>query len=90
MRRQANPRHDGNGPFRGAVLVPLDRVPVVHGELMVQVVIAFADSDECGDHVVLGSVLVIERRLTEPVRVRTSITEVPLVAFRELSRPERP
>jgi len=57
---------------------------------MAQIVIAFADSDECGDHVVVGSVLVIERRLTEPARERTSITEVPPVAFRELSRPERP
>ena len=59
------------------MLVPLDRVPVVHRELMVQIVIAFADSDECGDHVVVGSVLVIERRLSEPVRERTSIMEVP-------------
>jgi hypothetical protein len=57
MRRQANPRHDGNEQFRGIVLVPLDRIPVVHRELMVEVVIAFADSDKCGDHMVAGSCL---------------------------------
>ena len=70
MRRQANPRHDGNEQFRGIVLVPLDRIPVVHRELMVEVVIAFADSDKCGDHMVAGSCLSSKKRLAEPVRER--------------------
>ena len=59
--------HGPNEPLGRVILVPLDSVTVVHGELMVEVVIAFADGDERGDHVVAGSVLVVEGTLAEPV-----------------------
>lgn len=58
----------GDEPFGGVVLVPLDRVAVVHGELVVEVVVPLADGDEGGDHVVSRGVLVVEGRLAEPVR----------------------
>lgn len=61
---------DPDEPLGGVVLVPLDRVAVVHGELVVEVVVAFANRAKGGDHVVARSVLVVERRLTEPVRER--------------------
>ena len=32
---------DPNEPLSGVILVPLDRVPVVHGELVVEVMVAF-------------------------------------------------
>lgn len=37
----ANP----NEPLSGVVLVPLNRVPVVHGELVVEVVVALPNGD---------------------------------------------
>lgn len=58
----------GDEPLGRVVLVPLDRVPVIHGELMVEVVVAFADGDERGDDMVAGRVLVVKRRLAKPVR----------------------
>lgn len=57
-------------PLRWVVLVPFDRVPVVHGELVVEVVVALADRDQRGNEVVTRSVLVVEWCLAEPVRKR--------------------
>lgn len=58
---------DPDEPLGRIVLVPLDSVSVVHGELVVEVVVSFAVCDERGDHMVTRSVLVVERRLPEPV-----------------------
>ena len=63
-------RADPDEPLRRVVLVPLDGVTVVHGELVVEVVVTFTDSDESSDHVVARSVLVIEGSLAEPVSER--------------------
>ena len=41
-----------DGPLGGVVLVPLDSVTVVRGELVVEVVVAFAEGNESGDNVV--------------------------------------
>ena len=65
---QTEPLHGDDEPFRGVVLVPLDRVPVVHGELMMEVVVAFSDGDESGKEVVARGVLVVKGRITEGVR----------------------
>ena len=62
--------HNPDKPLGRVILVPLDGVTVVHGELVVEVVVTFADSDESGDHVVARSVLVIEGSLAEPVSER--------------------
>jgi hypothetical protein len=62
----ANP----DDPFGRVVLVPFDGVTVVHWELMVEVVITFADSRKSGDDMVAWGVLVIERSLSEPVSKR--------------------
>ncbi len=62
---QTEPLHGDDEPFRGVVLVPLDRVPVVHGELMMEVVVAFSDGDESGKEVVARGVLVVKGRVTE-------------------------
>ena len=59
--------HNPDEPLGRVILVPLDGVTVVHGELVVEVVVAFTNSAECGDHVITRGVLVIERRLPEPV-----------------------
>ena len=61
---------DPDEPLRRVVLVPLDRVTVVHRELVVEVVVTLANGDECRDHMVARCVLVIEGGLTEPVRER--------------------
>ena len=59
--------HPGE-PLGGVVLVPPDRVAIVHRELMVEVVVALAERAQRGDDVVAGSVLVVEGCLPEPVR----------------------
>ena len=41
-----------NEPFCGGVLVPLDGVAIVHGEWVVEVMVALADGDQRGDKVV--------------------------------------
>lgn len=55
-------------PFGGIVLIPSDGITVVHGELMVEIVVTFANGDERSDKMVLGCVLIIERRVPEPMR----------------------
>jgi hypothetical protein len=67
VRRKADFRSQPDHPFRGIVLIPLDRVSEVHGELMVEIVIAFAESGEGGDHVVTRGMLVVKRSIAEPV-----------------------
>ena len=56
------PRPDG--PFGGIVLPPIQRIAVVRGELVVEVVVAFAEGDESGEDVVTGRVAVVERLIT--------------------------
>ena len=60
--------HNPDEPLGRVILVPLDGVTVVHGELVVEVVVSLANSDQSSDEVVLWRVLVVERTLTEPVR----------------------
>ena len=67
MRREAEPRHGSDEPFGGVVLVPFNSVTVIHRELMMEVVISFANGYKCGDKVVTRSVFVIEWGLSEIV-----------------------
>ena len=46
---------------------PFDRISVVHGELVVEVVVALSDGAERGNEVVSRCVLVVERSITEPM-----------------------
>jgi len=59
-----------DGPLGGVVLVPLNSVAVVGGELVVEVVVALTESDECSDDVVPGAVAVVKGLITEPVSKR--------------------
>ena len=70
VRSQTEPRHAGNEPFGRVVLIPFDGITIVHWELMVKVVVPFADGDESGEDVVTRSVLVIEWALPEVVSER--------------------
>jgi len=63
-------RHGANEPLGRVVLVPLDGVSEIHWELVVEVVVTFANSDERGEKVISRSVLVVERLVTEPVGER--------------------
>jgi len=65
--RKTKEGRDPDEPFRRVVLVPFDSVTVVHRELVVEIVIAFTDGDECGDHMVSRGVFVVERGFTKPV-----------------------
>lgn len=58
---------DTDGPLGGVVLVPLDGVTVVGGELVVEVVVSLAEGDEGSDNVITGRVAVVEGLVTEPV-----------------------
>lgn len=54
-------------PLRRVILIPFDSISVVHGELVVEIVVAFTNGDEGGDNVVARGVLVIEGSLSEPM-----------------------
>jgi len=68
MARKAQRLAGCDEPLRRVILVPLDGVSVVHGELVVKVMVAFADGDESGEEVVAGRVLVVKRCLSKPMR----------------------
>lgn len=56
-----------NKPLGGIILIPLDRIPVVHGKLVVEVVVTFANGDKRSDHMVTRSMLVIKRCFSKPM-----------------------
>ena len=56
-----------DAPLCGIVLEPFDGVSVVAGELVVEVVVAFSESDQGGEDVVSWGVPVIERLVAEPM-----------------------
>jgi hypothetical protein len=56
-----------DGPLGRVILVPLDSVAVVGGELVVEVVVALAESDKSGDDMVTRAVAVVEGLVAEPV-----------------------
>lgn len=62
----ANP----NEPLSGIVLIPSNRIPVVHRELVMEVVIALSNSDKGSNQVIARSVFIIKRRLAQPVSKR--------------------
>lgn len=59
-----------DGPLGGVVLVPLDSVTVVGGELVVEVVVTLTESDKGSDDVVPGAVAVVKGLVSEPVGKR--------------------
>lgn len=56
-----------DGPLGGVVLPPLNGVAVVGRELVVEVVVALAESNKSGDDVVTGRVAVVKGLVAEPV-----------------------
>lgn len=67
MRSDAKEAHGLDEPLGGVVLVPANSVPVVHGELVVEVVVSFADGDQGSEEMVARGVLVVEGGLSEVV-----------------------
>jgi len=59
-----------DGPLGRVILVPLDGIAVVGGELVVEVVVSLTESDKGSDNVVTGRVAVVEGLVTEPVSQR--------------------
>jgi len=70
MRSNTTLLTDPDKPLGRIILVPLDRIPVVHRELVVEVVVALTDSDKRSEHMVTRRMLVIERCFSEPVGER--------------------
>ena len=64
---KANELHEPDEPLCGVVLVPLDGVAEVAGELVVEVVIALTQGNQGSDDVVARRVAVIEGLVAEPV-----------------------
>jgi len=62
--------HSLDEPLGWVVLVPFDGVPVVHRELVVEIMITLSDGDKGSDHVIARCMLVIERSLAKPVSER--------------------
>jgi hypothetical protein len=67
MACQSNALTDPDEPLGRIILVPLDSIPVVHGELVVEVMVTLANGNKSGDDVVTGGMLVIEWRLSKPM-----------------------
>lgn len=70
MRGKAELLAHPNEPLGRVVLVPLNGIAVVHGELMVEVVVALSYCYKRSDEMVFGGVFVVERCLAQPVRER--------------------
>ena len=66
--RDADLAQGEDEPLCRIVLVPDDGVAVVAGELVVEVVVAFAEGDEGGKDVVARRAAVVKRLLADPVR----------------------
>ena len=58
---------DPDEPLGRVILVPFDGISIIHWELMVEVVVAFTDSDKSSDDMVARGVLVVEGSVSEPV-----------------------
>lgn len=67
MGGQTNPLHHPYEPLCGIVLIPPDRISEVHGELVMEVVIPFANCHEGSDDMVARCVFVIEWRVSQPM-----------------------
>lgn len=70
MGSETKDRHGRDEPLGRVVLEPLDGVSEIHRELVVEVVVTFSDGAKSGEKVVAGSVLVIERLVSEPMGER--------------------
>lgn len=64
MRSKSHERTSRNKPFRWIELVPLDGIPIIHRELVVEVVVAFAQCKKRRDKMVAWSMFVIKGRLS--------------------------
>lgn len=67
MACQSNVLTDPDEPLGRVILVPFDSVPIVHGELVVEVMIALANGNKSGDDVIAGCMLVVEWCLAKPM-----------------------
>jgi len=67
MARKSNFLHRPDKPLGRIILIPLDGISVVHGELMMEIVVSFTNRHQSSGKVVAGRVLVIKGRLAEPV-----------------------
>ena len=70
MACQSNILTDPDEPLGRVILIPFDSVPVVHRELMVEVMVSLANGNKSGDDVITGCVLIIEWCLAKPMGER--------------------
>ena len=61
-----------DGPLGWVILMPFDGVAIVRGELVVEVVVTFSESDESGNDVVTRRVAVVKGLITKPVGQRVN------------------
>jgi hypothetical protein len=78
-----------NEPFRGVILIPFNRIAIVHRELVVEIVVTFANRHKRRHQVVSRSMLIIKRRFTKPVSERVDAKRR-LVGPLALSTPNSP
>ena len=62
--------HSPDEPFGRIILVPFNGIPVVHRELVVEIVVTLSDGDKGSYHMISGCMLVIEWSLTKPMSER--------------------
>ena len=70
MTREPEPITDRDEPFRRVPLVPFRSVPIIHRELMMEVVVALPKGHKRRDEVVSWRVLIIECAFTQPMSQR--------------------
>ena len=70
MTRESKLVANRDEPLGGVPLVPFHRVPIIHRELMVKVVVTLPERHECRDEMVFWRVLIIECAFSQPMSQR--------------------
>ena len=67
VRCESKRGHGPDEPLGRVILEPLDSVPEIHRELVVEIVVSLADGAESSEEVVARGVLVIKRLVSKPM-----------------------
>lgn len=70
VRSKADKLHGCDKPLGGIILIPLDGIAIVHGELVMEVMVTLSEGDKRGENVIARSMLIVEGSLTKVVSER--------------------
>ena len=70
VRSKADELHGCDEPLGGIILIPLDGITIVHGELVMEIMVTLSEGDKRGENVIARSMLIVEGSLTKVVSER--------------------